>query len=795
MNGSERLCLATSAACLAICWSTVATAATGTIQLRTGNEPSAACETSSTPSVSVAVQLADLSDPVNGVQALLAYNASVLSLNISSSTEASGFTRILLSDSGGLITYAIINNGGSVGAGSGPYTVATLVFDVIAEGATSLTFQADSPPLTTRLTTDELNPQIISGASLTKSASGSISIDNTTATAADNGPVCEGTPLTLSGGTTGTLPNPPYSFDWTGPGGFTSDEEDPLVSNSATLAMAGMYTLTVTNGQGCTFQAMTNVTVNPSPVAPDSASSDPSSYCDDAVPGTIELSVTGGSGTTLEWFTGSCGGTSAGTGNPLVIAAPSVTTTYYARWTNGCGSSSCVATTVTVNASPVAPDSASSDPSSYCDDAVPGTIELSVTGGSGTTLEWFTGSCGGTSAGTGNPLVIAAPSVTTTYYARWTNGCGSSSCVATTVTVNTAPTCVILTESPVCAGLTYNADGPAGMSEYEWFVTGGTLESGQNTDQITYTAGSGSTVTIDLTVTDVNGCISSCQQIVDVESCLTVNLEIQGLNGGVAESAHVANRDVRFDITSCSGSLDTRVETVSFVRTGSNGSASVTLRNVDVDAGWLSVVEGHALRRLVPIDLGGDHYDIVDVLLIAGDLQTSTVGQDNLVDIVDFSILASRWETQVSDCVSGNPEDCALGADVTGDGWQNTADFTAIQINFFAVGDLVDECPLLAPPIGDEIRPIDNRRKLGHSRLADRQVLTSLRRTSISTAELLNIDSVAVAADIDGNGVVDGRDMRAFATRHGLPILPEFDRKLRQLEAEAVISKPGGTGR
>jgi hypothetical protein len=87
--------------------------------------------------------------------------------------------------------------------------------------------------------------------------------------------------------------------------------------------------------------------VNPTPVAPTSASADRNNYCA-SEGGNLTLTATGGSGGTLEWFSGSCGGTSVGTGSPLVITAPTNSTTYYARWSNSCGASSCVETAVTV---------------------------------------------------------------------------------------------------------------------------------------------------------------------------------------------------------------------------------------------------------------------------------------------------------------------------------------------------------------------------------------------------------------------------------------------------------------
>jgi len=156
-------------------------------------------------------------------------------------------------------------------------------------------------------------------------------------------------------------------------------------------------------------------------------------------PQTITRSGTPPADITWYWQGTSCGTrTDLGSGATYIATASG---TYYirARHTSGLWSDDCGSVTVTVNPYPTAPTSAASDRSNFCaSDA--GNISLSVTGGSGTTARWFTDSCGGTEAGTGNPLVIASPTSTTTYYVRWENSCGNSSCVSTTVNVyNTDP--------------------------------------------------------------------------------------------------------------------------------------------------------------------------------------------------------------------------------------------------------------------------------------------------------------------------------------------------------------------
>ncbi|MBX2893183.1 MAG: hypothetical protein KF734_19890 [Saprospiraceae bacterium] len=82
-----------------------------------------------------------------------------------------------------------------------------------------------------------------------------------TTTAGSNSPVCEGEDLLLTAadGTGGT---PPYQYNWEGPGGYTSNEQNPTRAN-ATLAMSGTYTVTVTDDNGCTGTSSVTVTVNP----------------------------------------------------------------------------------------------------------------------------------------------------------------------------------------------------------------------------------------------------------------------------------------------------------------------------------------------------------------------------------------------------------------------------------------------------------------------------------------------------------------------------------------------------
>ena len=95
-------------------------------------------------------------------------------------------------------------------------------------------------------------------------------VEDITATASSNSPVNQGATIQLYGG-----PDGMDTYYWTGPGGWTSDVQNPARSG-ATTAMAGTYTLTVTNEYGCSDDDTTNVEVRVPQVTPAAAAGCPS---------------------------------------------------------------------------------------------------------------------------------------------------------------------------------------------------------------------------------------------------------------------------------------------------------------------------------------------------------------------------------------------------------------------------------------------------------------------------------------------------------------------------------------
>jgi choice-of-anchor A domain-containing protein len=94
--------------------------------------------------------------------------------------------------------------------------------------------------------------------SCAKTATGTVTVSppiTLTAGRNTNNPYClgENVGLWASSPTSGT-------FSWSGPSGFTSSVQNPTLSN-LTNAMAGTYTVTLTNSLGCSAVASTNVTI------------------------------------------------------------------------------------------------------------------------------------------------------------------------------------------------------------------------------------------------------------------------------------------------------------------------------------------------------------------------------------------------------------------------------------------------------------------------------------------------------------------------------------------------------
>lgn len=143
---------------------------------------------------------------------------------------------------------------------------------------------------------------------------------------------------------------------------------------------------------------------------------------------------------------------------------------------NLCGSSAQTCMPVVLNTPSTPPTSASATPPSVCGS---GSATLTANGGSlgtGASWQWYSGSCNGIAAGSGNSIVVSASS-TTTYYVNAVGTCNTTACASVVFTINPIPTAnagptAVLT----CANTSTTLSGSGGGS-YAWsgpgIVSGG----------------------------------------------------------------------------------------------------------------------------------------------------------------------------------------------------------------------------------------------------------------------------------------------------------------------------------
>ncbi len=311
------------------------------------------------------------------------------------------------------------------------------------------------------------------------------------ATASNNGPVCAGSTLSLTGGPSGSQ----YSYSWTGPNSFTSSQMSPVVSTSATLLMAGTYTLRVTNTTTlCQNTATTTVVVNALPVATAGSNSP-------VCVGNPLILAGGPAGMTTYYWTGPNGYTS-NQQNPVVSssATTAMAGTYNLTVTNSSGCPGSALTSVVVNVVPVA--------TATNNGPVCAGQPLVLTGGPAGMVSYSWTGPNGFVSNLQSPTVSAAATAAMSgvYTLVVTNGTSCTSTATTTATVNISPVAIAANSGPVCVGSALAlTGGPAGMTAYSW--TGpNSFTSTQMSPQVSASAATLMAGVYTLTVTGPSGC-------------------------------------------------------------------------------------------------------------------------------------------------------------------------------------------------------------------------------------------------------------------------------------------------
>lgn len=417
-------------------------------------------------------------------------------------TVTGDFTAPNVSATGGIITCA-----SSSTTISGSSSTPNAEFDWVGPGGFTSTLQNPTVSSTGVYTLTVTNPTNGCTATTTATVTPDSNVPN--ATAAGGTLNCNVSSVMLNGGST----TPGVTLSWTGPNGFSSTLEDPVVT------VNGTYTLTVLNpGNGCTAQATAVVDLDNAP--PNATASGGTLTC--AVP-TLQLSGNSPtSGVTWAW-TGPNSFTST-LQNPTVNAAGTYTLTVTDP-TNGCTSTA----TATMLADQTAPVGAATTGTLTC------TLTSLVLNGSANQLVTYVWSGPGTFTSTQQSPSVSVPGdYTLTVTAA--NGCTHAVTVtvaqdiappgASTVgnTINCTNPLVAISAASPASGVTYSWTGP---NNFTSALPDPTVSlNGNYTVTVTSTAnGCTSTSTAVVQIDTVTAALQAAAP--DVLTCATTSVGIQ----------------------------------------------------------------------------------------------------------------------------------------------------------------------------------------------------------------------------------------------------------------------------
>jgi hypothetical protein len=230
------------------------------------------------------------------------------------------------------------------------------------------------------------------------------------------------------------------TYTWTVPSGWSITSGQGTISLLVTTGSAGDNgNISVTAGNSCGTSAPGTmaVTVGSLSVAPTAVNIANNNTC---VGTSKTLTFTGGglgTGATWQWYTGSCGGTSAGSGTSLIVnPAAGSSTTYWVRAEGSCNTTACASNTVVVLPDVGTPGTPAPSITTICQGSAPTSYTTSAA--NATSYTWSVTGSGNTISGTGTTGTVTwDPAYTgTATVSVIANGCsGPSAPASTTVTV------------------------------------------------------------------------------------------------------------------------------------------------------------------------------------------------------------------------------------------------------------------------------------------------------------------------------------------------------------------------
>jgi len=336
----------------------------------------------------------------------------------------------------------------------------------------------------------------------------------------------------------------PYNMSWTGPntgdpvGDEINTDGGSYIVNGAP---AGLYTITMTDANGCTATATTTV-IEPL-VLGASAVSTPA-ICNGSADGTITVTATDGTAPYNVSWTGQSTGDPIGDeitgsgGNYLISALDPGNYTITVTDANGCTTQ----TTSTVT-QPVALSASTTNTSALCNGSADGTITVTATDGTAAYSVSWTGPVNGDPAG--NEITTSGGNYTITGVSAGTYNItvtDANGCTTTTTSTITEPTSVnasatnatVLCNGGATGTVTGSASGGTAPYDMSWVGpnTGDPAGDEITNDGGSYTVNGAPAGSYSITMTDANGCTATTTTNV---------LEPSALNASALNSAVLCN--------------------------------------------------------------------------------------------------------------------------------------------------------------------------------------------------------------------------------------------------------------
>lgn len=301
---------------------------------------------------------------------------------------------------------------------------------------------------------------------------------------ANNGPICQNQSLNLTS-------NGANTYSWTGPGGFTSNQQNPIIA-SAQPSNSGVYSLMASSVNNCTATATTTVQVNALPIV---------ATVNHTVCENTPINHSGNGANTYAWA--GPGGFVSNLQNPVIPAASLAHNGQHV--VIGTSVAGCTASAVS-NVSVIAMPLPSITANAPC---VGGTLNLVGTGGSSYSWNGPNGFASNSPTPSVNNVTMFDAGI---YNLVVTVGICTNS-AAYNVTVHPLPTPTLTTNSPVCSKQTILISGSGGMA-YTWVGPNNFSSTGSNL--IISNANVVHIGTYTATATDLNGCTNTATVNVNV---------------------------------------------------------------------------------------------------------------------------------------------------------------------------------------------------------------------------------------------------------------------------------------